>query len=70
MVAKNFPKLEKQIAKKGQQDAKFIAEQLERTEKARQIVRRFEEAKKKREQYVEIWQDVANYVLPYRGGFL
>lgn len=47
----------------------IIAEELERTEKARQILKRFEEAKKKRSQYVSIWQDVANYVLPYRGGF-
>ena len=43
--------------------------ELENIEKARQLLKRFQEAKKKREQYVPIWQEVANYVLPYRGGF-
>ena len=50
-------------------DSKYLAMEIERKEKARQLLKRFEEAKKKREQYVNIWQEVASYVLPYRGGF-
>lgn len=48
---------------------KAMAIDIERKEKARQLLKRFEEAKKKREQYTQIWQEVANYVLPHRGGF-
>lgn len=50
-------------------DSKLLAQEMENREKARQLLKRFEEAKKKREQYVQIWQEVANYVLPHRGGF-
>lgn len=48
---------------------KALAIELERTEKARQLLKRFNQAQKKREQYTQIWQEVANYVLPHRGGF-
>lgn len=50
-------------------DAKQLAFEMERMEKARQLLKRFGEARNKRQQYVQIWQEVANYVLPYRGGF-
>ena len=48
---------------------KALAIELEQTEKARQLLKRFEEAKNKRAQFTSIWQEIANYVLPYRGGF-
>ena len=50
-------------------DTKQLAKTLEFQEKARRLIKRFEEAKNKRAQYVQIWQEVANYVLPHRGGF-
>ena len=50
-------------------DTKQLAKSLEFQEKARRLIKRFEEAKNKRAQYVQIWQEVANYVLPHRGGF-
>lgn len=50
-------------------NAKAMALDMERMEKSRQIIKRFEQAKNKRSQYVTIWQDVASYVLPHRGGF-
>ena len=50
-------------------DTKKLAQMMENQEKARRLLKRFEEAKNKRAQYVQIWQEVANYVLPYRGGF-
>lgn len=46
-----------------------MAQELEKTEKARQLLKRFNQAQDKRKQYTSIWQEVANYVLPYRGGF-
>ena len=39
------------------------------TDKAIGILKRFETAKNKREQFLTIWQEVADLVLPYRGGF-
>lgn len=63
MVARKFPR------ENNSPDDKLLTYDLERTEKARQILKRFEEAKKKREQYVAIWHEVATYVLPHRGGF-
>lgn len=50
-------------------DAKMLARDMENKEKARQLLKRFDEAKKKRSQYMDIWQEVSNYVLPHRGGF-
>lgn len=41
----------------------------EHTDKAIGILRRFEVAKNKREQFLPIWQEVANLVLPAHGGF-
>lgn len=38
-------------------------------DRATNLLKRFEVAKNKRQQFVSIWQDVANYILPYRGGF-
>ena len=69
MSTDNFPILNKEFEKKNKQDMKALAQEIERTEKSRQILKRFEEAKNKRSQYVSIWQEVADYVLPYRGGF-
>lgn len=46
-----------------------LAWDMEAREKARQLLKRYNEAKNKRQQYVPIWQEVANYTLPYRGGF-
>lgn len=46
-----------------------LAWDMEAREKARQLLKRYNEAKNKRKQYVPIWQEVANYTLPYRGGF-
>lgn len=67
-MSRKFPREEKaQIQLRP--DVKALTVDMERIEKARQILKRFEEAKKKREQYLQIWQEVANYVLPYRGGF-
>ena len=33
------------------------------------LMKRFKVAQDKRKQFESIWQTVANYVLPYRGGF-
>ena len=43
--------------------------QTYRTDKALGILRRFSTAKNKRQQYETIWQEVADLVLPARGGF-
>lgn len=40
-----------------------------RTDKALGVIRRFETAKNKRAQFLTIWQEVADLVLPARGGF-
>lgn len=34
------------------------------------ILRRFDQAKNKRAQFLTIWQEVADLVLPARGGFI
>ena len=57
------------MLQKNPTNTKELAQMIECQEKARQLIKRFDEAKKKREQYTQIWQDVANYVLPHRGGF-
>ena len=65
-----FPKnLEATIEKQKSITTKEVAAKLENDEKARQILKRFNEAKKERAQFNSIWQEVADYVLPYRGGF-
>lgn len=66
---KRHPAIQTIQVKPNPLDPKVMAYEMENKEKARQLFKRFEEAKKKREQYVRIWQEVANYVLPYRGGF-
>lgn len=43
--------------------------QAYRTDKALGIIRRFSTAKNKRQQFETIWQEVADLVLPARGGF-
>lgn len=72
-VARKFPQPEqkekKPASKKEAMEQFLLAQQIENMEKARQLLKRFDEAKKKRAQYLSIWQEVANYVLPYRGGF-
>lgn len=42
---------------------------LQDTDKAVGIIKRFENAKQKRSQFLSIWQEVADLVLPARGGF-
>ena len=42
---------------------------VEDTDKAIGIIKRFETAKQKRSQFLPIWQEVADLVLPARGGF-
>ena len=42
---------------------------VEDTDKAIGIIKRFETAKQKRSQFLSIWQEVADLVLPARGGF-
>lgn len=54
---------------KSPRDQRELAKMLEQDEKARQLFKRFNEAKNKRESYLQIWQEVSSYVLPYRGGF-
>lgn len=68
---KKFPFAQPEQQKVSNQvlDKKALALEIERQEKARQLLKRFQEARKKREQYTQIWQEVANYVLPHRGGF-
>lgn len=68
---RTFPREEQPAAQKPltpMSKEQMIAD-MEAREKARQLLKRFTEAKNKRQQYVNIWQEVANYVLPYRGGF-
>lgn len=66
-MSRPFPKQEKPIDKR--KDIPVLAQEIENTEKSRQLLKRFQEAKNKRSQYLNIWQEVADYVLPYRGGF-
>lgn len=50
-------------------DLESAKEQMYRTDKAIGIIKRFETAKNKRAQFLSIWQEVADLVLPARGGF-
>ena len=51
------------------QRSAYAKHYVEHTDKAIGIIRRFEVAKQKREQFVSIWQEVADLVLPTHGGF-
>ena len=51
-----------------QRDA-YAKHYAEHTDIALGVIRRFEVAKQKREQFVPIWQEVADLVLPAHGGF-
>ena len=69
-----FPKdlgngLNEKSAKASEEARKALFSKIERDEKARQLLKRFSEARKERSQFNSIWQEVADYVLPYRGGF-
>lgn len=67
---KTFPfQMKDNTFSKAPLDPKQLALQLEQDEKAKQLFKRFEEARNKRQSYLQIWQEVSNYVLPYRGGF-
>ena len=67
---KKFPFQEKSESfLKPTTDQKTLAAKIEQEEKGRQLFKRFQEAKNKRQSYLAIWQEVSNYVLPYRGGF-
>ena len=67
---KQFPFQQKEdMFSQPPRNQKELAIQMERDEKARQLFKRFNEAKQKRQSYLQIWQEVSNYVLPYRGGF-
>lgn len=44
-------------------------EEMYRTDKAIGVIKRFECAKNKRQNFLPIWQEVADLVLPARGGF-
>ncbi len=68
MTSREFPR-EAFNTSKAKADTKRLAMAMETDARSRQLLKRFEEAKNKRSQYVSIWQEVANYVLPYRGGF-
>lgn len=46
-----------------------IFEQIKQTDKAIGIIKRFECAKNKKQNFLPIWQEVADLVLPARGGF-
>ena len=67
-MSRDFPR-ENKVQVQPKHNVEALASDMEHIEKARQVLKRFDEAKKKREQYLQIWQEVANYVLPYRGGF-
>lgn len=56
-------------SKASEEAKKALFAKIERDEKARQLLKRFDEARKERSQFNSIWQEVADYVLPYRGGF-
>lgn len=49
--------------------AQALQAEILNIERSRKIIKRFEQAKQKRAQFLPIWQEVSNYVLPYRGGF-
>lgn len=50
-------------------DERALTRQIYDTDKAIGVLKRFEAAKNKREQFLSIWQEVADLVLPARGGF-
>lgn len=50
-------------------DIKTVEAQMYERDKAIGVLKRFETAKNKRAQFVDIWQEVADFVLPARGGF-
>ena len=50
-------------------DTASVSAQMYNTDKALGILRRFETAKNKRAQFLTIWQEVADLILPHRGGF-
>ena len=50
-------------------DERVYAVHVNNTDKAIGILKRFEVAKNKRAQFLNIWQEVADLVLPNRGGF-
>lgn len=50
-------------------DAITAAQNMYNTDKAIGVLKRFDVAKNKRAQFVNIWQEVADLVLPARGGF-
>lgn len=50
-------------------DIAQVNEHMRNTDKAIGIIKRFETAKIKRSQFLNIWQEVADLVLPARGGF-
>lgn len=67
---RTFPRDDKQLpVQVAPASPEQLAWDMEAREKARQLLKRFTEAKNKRQQYLSIWQEVANYTLPYRGGF-
>lgn len=50
-------------------DERNLSEQIYNTDKALGVLKRFDAARIKREQFLNIWQEVADLVLPARGGF-
>lgn len=50
-------------------DNTVMTVQMRNTDKAIGVLKRFEAARIKREQFLSIWQEVADLVLPARGGF-
>lgn len=50
-------------------DVISISDSTRNTDKAIGVLKRFETAKNKRSQFLTIWQEVADLVLPNRGGF-
>ena len=67
---RTFPREEKQLpVQAAPVSPEQMARDMEAREKARHLLKRYTEAKNKRQQYLPIWQEVANYTLPYRGGF-
>ena len=66
---RKFPRKEELVPVQAPLNNAQLRIDIEAREKARHLLKRYNEAKNKRQQYVPIWQEVANYTLPYRGGF-
>lgn len=66
---RKFPRKEELVPVQAPLNNAQLRIDMEAREKARHLLKRYNEAKNKRQQYVPIWQEVANYTLPYRGGF-